>query len=98
MSEGVRTDAAQQHLNEVTFSVFIMSLYTSAVVSLGESPDPTTGQTEASLPHAKQIIDVLGILREKTRGNLDREEDALLNGLLYELRMRYLQKTNQIKL
>lgn len=95
---GSRARAAGHNLHEVTFTTFILSLSTSAFVSLGEIPDPTTGQTESNLSYANQIIDILGIIKEKTRGNLQKEEEMLLDGLLYDLRMKYLEKTHQVKL
>lgn len=75
------------------FSTFVMSLATSAMVQLGEVPDPDAGtddQPPADLAAAKQIIDILGVLEEKTRGNLDDAEDKLLRSLLYDLRVRYV--------
>ncbi|MBI1748331.1 MAG: DUF1844 domain-containing protein [Acidobacteria bacterium] len=97
-SAAAATGAAEQHLHEVTFATFILSLSTSAVVSLGEIPDPSMGKLAINLEHAKQIIDILGIIKNKTLGNLQKEEEALLNGLLYDLRMKYLQKINPVKL
>ena len=76
---------------EVTFASFIYSLTTSALVALGELPEPGTEKTEVNLPLAKQTIDILGILQEKTSGNLTDEEHNLLTNLLYDLRMRYVR-------
>jgi len=58
---------------------------------LGELPEPGTEKTEVNLPLAKQTIDILGILQEKTSGNLTDEEHNLLTNLLYDLRMRYVR-------
>jgi hypothetical protein len=77
-------------LPEVTFSTFVFSLGTSALVHLGEIPEPTSKQTCQNLPVAKQTIDILGMLKTKTQGNLDHEEQQLLDNLLYELRMKYV--------
>lgn len=80
------------------FSTFVMSLATSAMVHLGEVPNPDQepegseggGAAHTDLDAAKQIIDILGVLEEKTRGNLDDAEDKLLRTLLYDLRVRYV--------
>lgn len=79
-------------LPEVTFSTFVLSLSSSALYNLGEIPDPVSQKTETDLPMAKQIIDTIGMLQEKTRGNLESEEERLVKTLLYDLRLRYVQK------
>jgi hypothetical protein len=77
-------------LPEINFATFVFSLSSSALLHLGEMPDPTTNQTAMNLPLAKQTIDILAVLQRKTSGNLDEEEDNLLKTLLYELRMKYV--------
>lgn len=77
-------------LPEVNFATFVFSLSTSALMNLGELPDPQTRQVSKNLSLAKQTIDILGMLQEKTKGNLDGEEENLLSNLLYELRMKYV--------
>ncbi len=77
---------------EITFSSLIFSLSSTAFMHLGALPDPNTGKTEKNLPLAKQTIDLLGVLREKTRNNLDQEEDELFEHLLYDLRMAYIKE------
>jgi len=77
-------------LPEVNFSTFVFSLSTSALLHLGELPDPNTRETCQNLALAKQTIDILGMLQKKTKGNLDDEEENLLSNLLYELRMKYV--------
>jgi hypothetical protein len=84
--------AAGACLPEVSFTTFILSLASSALVQLGEVPDPVSGKTEVHLPVAKHTIDVLSMLRKKTESSLDEEESKLLDGLLYELRMKYVLK------
>lgn len=79
-------------LPEVSFSTFVLSLSSSALVHLGDIPDPNSQRMDKDLPMAKQIIDTLGMLQEKTQGNLDAEEDRLIKTLLYDLRLRYVQK------
>lgn len=77
---------------EVTFSTLILSLASAALVQLGEVPDPDSGQVEQDITTARHNIDVLEMLRQKTKGNLLAEEKQLLDGILYELRMKYVIK------
>jgi hypothetical protein len=77
-------------LPEVDFGVFVMSLASSVLVHLGEIEHPDSRAREPNLPLAKQTVDILGMLREKTRGNLTQEEAQLLDNLLYDLRMKYV--------
>ena len=88
-------ERARAPLPEVTMSTFIFSLSSSALVHLGAIPEPETDLTKVDLPIAKQIIDTLGMLQEKTKGNLDRDEERLLKSVLYDLRMRYIQKSGK---
>lgn len=74
----------------VTFAGFVMGLSTQVLLHLGEVADPATGKTERDLPAAQQLIDILGVLRAKTAGNLDENESALLDSMLYDLRIRYV--------
>lgn len=78
-------------LPEMTFSTFVMGLTTQALMHLGEIADPVGQQVGCDLPAAKQMIDLLGILSDKTRGNLDASEEQLLDSMLYDLRMRYVE-------
>jgi len=77
-------------LPEISFSNFIFSLSTSALIQLGEIPDPVVNQTNKNLAMAKQTIDILGILQEKTKGNLTPDEESLIQNILYDLRMRFV--------
>jgi len=76
---------------EVTFSSFILSLNTSALYHLGEIGDPQTGRKTVDLDLAKNAIDTLALLKEKTRGNLSSDEGELLTRVVYELKMRFVQ-------
>lgn len=76
---------------EINFSAFLMSLSTEALVHLGEMADPANGEQRRDLPMAQQLIDILGMLRDKTRGNLDNDERALLDAILFDLRMKYVE-------
>jgi hypothetical protein len=87
-----RRPEEELHLPEINFSSFILSLSTSALMHLGEVPDPVTQKVDKSLPLAKQSIDLLGMLREKTRGNLTPDEEKLIDHLLTDLRWRYIRE------
>jgi hypothetical protein len=75
----------------VNFSSFILGLSTQALMCLGEIPDPQDGKPHPDLSAAKQFIDILGVLKEKTAGNLDKGETELLDYILFDLRMRYVK-------
>jgi hypothetical protein len=89
------SDPSPESAGEITFASFIFSLSTQALVHLGEIPDPVDGATRADLEGARQIIDILAMLAEKTRGNLDPAESSLLESALYDLRMRYVDRARQ---
>ena len=84
--------AQEVPLPEITFSSLIFSLSSSAFVNLGAIPDPNTGKVEKNLPLVKQTIDLLVLLRDKTRNNLTQEEETLFDHLLYDLRMSYVRE------
>jgi hypothetical protein len=84
--------AGEMPLPEVSFSSFLFSLASSAFVHLGAFPDPNSGEIRKDLSLAKQTIDLLGMLREKTKGNLSAEEENLFDPLLYDLRMKYIKE------
>ena len=81
----------QGPLPVIDFSQFIFSLSTSAFIQLGEIQDPFTQKAEKNLPLAKQTIDLIAMLKEKTKGNLTPEEGKIIENLLYDLRMRYVK-------
>ncbi len=78
-------------LPEIDFKNFILSLSTSALIQLGEIQDPFTQKVNKSLPLAKQTIDLIGMLKEKTKGNLSPEEGKIVEYVLYDLRMKYVK-------
>lgn len=80
---------------EPDFGFFVTTLALQASISLGAATNPATAKIEENLPQAKFIIDTLAILREKTEGNLTKEEGDLLENVLYELRMQYITKTRK---
>ena len=85
-----KAPSAPSDLEPVTFSTFVLGLSTQALLHLGEIESPLAGKVERDLGAAKDIIDVLGVLREKTRNNLEQAEERLLDSILYDLRMRYV--------
>jgi len=79
-------------LPEINFPTFIMSLNASALFNLGVLENPATGKKEKNLTLAKQTIDILCLLEEKTRGNLSNDEDLMLKNILYDLRIIYVKE------
>jgi len=80
----------------ISFAQFILSLGTTAAVHFGDLPDPMTGERgETNLAAAAQMIELIGMLQEKTRGNLEPAEAKLVEDLLYDLRMRFVQGQQQ---
>lgn len=77
-------------LPEVTFTTFVMSLNSAALFHFGELADPETGKTAQDLTLAKHTIDTLALLKEKTAGNLTRDEENLLDTVLYDLKLRFV--------
>jgi len=78
-------------LPEVNFNSLIFSLSSSALINLGEIADPHTGQTHKDLPLAKQTIDTIAMLKDKTKGNLNAEDQRFLDTILADLRWRYVK-------
>jgi hypothetical protein len=78
-------------LYEFGFATFILSLSTSVLVNLGELPDPITNQKEVNMQLAKQTISIIEMLQQKTQGNLTKEEDQLLENVLSDIRLKYVQ-------
>ena len=81
----------RQELPPINFSTFIISLSTQALMHLGEMNNPVTGEVEKDVEVAKQTIDIIGMLSEKSRGNLDETEEQLVREVLYNLRMKYVE-------
>ncbi len=79
------------------FKFFVTTLSLQATIALGDIPNPVTNKAEVDLSQAKLLIDTLAMLKEKTAGNLNTEEDSLLDNMLYELRMHYIDKTKEVK-
>lgn len=79
----------------VTFHSFLLGLAASALIHLGQKPHPDTGKFEPDLALARETLDLLAVLREKTRGNLVPEEQRLLDSLLADLRLQYVDQTQK---
>ncbi|HHL40813.1 MAG TPA: DUF1844 domain-containing protein [Deltaproteobacteria bacterium] len=86
---GAAPSSAGAALPPASFTDFILSLSTSALVSLGEMDNPLTKKKEKDAAAARHTIDLVALLQEKTKGNLTREEDAFLTQVLTDLRLRY---------
>lgn len=80
----------------LSFSSFVFSLGTSSLMLMGESFDPQQPAPPVNLPQAKEIIDILSMLEEKTKGNLSSEEASVLGDMLYTLRMKYVSATSGV--
>lgn len=98
MSEEHRVDGEEDHdaeheesddIQPMSFNIFVLSLNASALIHLGQAAQPEGGASEVNVPLARQTIDILSMLEEKTRGNLSGEEERLLHQILFDLRMRY---------
>lgn len=83
------------HLPEINFATFILSLNSSAMLHFGDFEDPVSGKKEKNLTMAKQTIEMIDMLKEKTKGNLTPEEEMLLENILYELKIRYVKESNK---
>jgi uncharacterized protein DUF1844 len=91
MAEEGQPHRSAHDLPEPSFSTLLISLSTQALMHLGEIPDLASGAQEKDLPAAKSIIDILAVLERKTAGNLDAGESSLLERILYDLRMRFVE-------
>jgi hypothetical protein len=81
----------------IDFPSYLLSYYTQGLVLLGEVPNPYTNKKEEDVEAARHTIDILSMLEEKTKGNLAQDEQQLLESVLYELRMKFMARTNRIK-
>ncbi len=93
-SPGDTTNADEifnQNELKIDFATFVFSLSSTALVALGEMQDPIAKETNKNIPVAKQMIDVINMLKEKTKGNLTKEEEELITSLCSELKMKYIK-------
>ena len=91
MADSHDSSKADETLPSVDFATFVLSLSHSALMHMGEAPNPETGTIETSLPLARQTIDLVAMLEEKTKGNLTGDEERLLGQILFDLRMRFVE-------
>jgi hypothetical protein len=98
MADESKIEENQGFLPPVEFSTIVMPIYLQASIKLGLIEDPQTGKTEEDLDFAKRLIDVLDLLADRTKGNLDKDEDIFLNSCLQQLKMNYLKKAKIISL
>jgi hypothetical protein len=92
-AEANKEAARKNVLPRVDFSSFILSIYSSGLVQLGKVADPSTGEIKKDLMVAKYSIDLMAMLSEKTKGNLDKDEENLMRALLSEIRLAYVEAT-----
>ena len=93
---GQRPAHGAEEMPQAQFDLFISGLAMESLIALGDMPHPSTRRQAVNLPQAKYLIDLIGVLEEKTKGNLSAEEQQLLNDTLYQLRMRYLTKSGGV--
>ena len=80
-------------LPAINFATFIVSLNSSAYSQMGMLEDPALGKTSINLPLAKQVIDIIAMLEEKTKGNLTSDEETMLESILHDLRIKYVKQS-----
>ena len=91
----IRNKEGKCVMPEVTFAGFVLSLNTTALYHLGELSHPETGEKVIDLELVKHTIDTINLLRDKTKGNLDKDENELITNILYDLKMRYVNAYSQ---
>lgn len=87
----MKTETPGEAIPKIDFPTLIMSFASASMISMGLVPDPVTGEIQKNLLIAQQNIDVISLLREKTKGNVTPEEERLMEQILYELRMHYVE-------
>lgn len=91
MSEESKESSKQSGELQMDFSAFILSLNASSMIHMGDIPDPHSMERSVNMPAAKHTIEILEIIEDKTQGNLDEKEKKLLEDILYNLRMKFMQ-------
>jgi hypothetical protein len=91
VAKGRAEATVDETLPSIDFQTFVLSLSHSALMHLGEAPNPENGKVEKNLPLARQTIDLISMLEEKTKGNLTGDEERLIGQILFDLRMRYVE-------
>ncbi len=86
----------QVSYHEPTFTIFLSSLSMQAMIAMGKLQNPLTNRIEKNMEQAKYLIDTLGVLKDKTRGNLTKEEETMLDESLFNLRMLYVEEKKNV--
>lgn len=89
---------SQEFMPPLDFSSIVFPLYTQALIKLGLLEDPKSNQVETNLEYAKRLIDILDLLKDRTKGNLEPDEENFLEAILSQLKLHYLKKIGAIKL
>lgn len=89
-----KSEEKEHNSLSIDFGGFVVGLYQSALMSLGRLPHPDQDQSFVDLESAKHTIDILRMLQQKTKNNLDQEEDRLVRGFIHELQVTYLEATS----
>jgi hypothetical protein len=97
MTDQENARESKEYLPPLEFGSIVFPFYTQALIKLGLVNDPVTDSVSENLVLAKRLIDILDLLRERTRGNLDTEEEAFLEACLSQLKMNYLKRANVVK-
>lgn len=84
-------ESKKQEIPPIDFASFIISLSTSVLIYLGEIPDPLSNEKKEDFISAKQTIDLISLLKEKTKGNLTQQEEEFMENILYDLKMRFVK-------
>ncbi len=93
MGDETKKNPNQSELFKMDFSTFLLSLNASALIHLGEIPDPASKERAVNISAVKHTIEILEIIQEKTKGNLEGEEEKLMDDVLFNLRMKYVKCT-----
>lgn len=93
-----KPEESQEIIPPLDFSSLVLPFYTQAVIKLGMAKDPLTNKEEKNMELAKRLIDLLGLLKDKTTGNLKPEEEKFIEACLHQLRTAYMEKLNLINL
>lgn len=91
----VITGEAARATERIQFTTFVLGLASTALIHMGETPNPETGQSSTDLALARETLDLLDLLREKTRGNLTAEEEKVFANLLADLRLRFVEASRR---
>ena len=97
MAENQANDKNKEYLPLLEFSSLVFPFYTQALIKLGLIEDPVSGQVSGNLELAKRLIDLIDLLKDRTKGNLEPDEEKFLEACLSQLKMGFLKQTNIVK-